>query len=333
MRFRSVVGCSSLVIVFFAVTSLVPLFAQDRVPEGPLKERFFEGLTRPQIVSLMKTLESGEQRTDFELGARYRWGYIPPDRRPPVSLARWWRSLSQRERNEERVKWFHDHYDQIDVDRAARELGQTERLLKIQRDLQQNYGKSPGNLEPVFSSGDTVAPPQSEKENQPDYQGSYQQSTEEPDQPGEMVSVSESESTNTNPDRQTPQKESDRSVETEDRVESDTTFGQTSTAGNSDVESSPRSGENSETGVRYRRVGNEIRVVEDSSSTPSADSDTVELGPDREPRSSDDSSTGEEPGSPNLNLNNSGRSSSSSFLPQPGLRSTGSRPPLRVPED
>jgi hypothetical protein len=320
------VGCSILLLIVLFVTSPVSLLAQDRIPEGPLKERFFQELTRPQIISLLETLDRSEQRTDFELGAKYRWGYIPPDRRPPVHLARWWGSLSQRERNNQRFQWFQQHYDQLNVDRAARELGQTDRLLKIQRDLQQNYGKTPEELESVFFPGDTVTPPRSTEQEDRQFAGTYRQTIDEPDQPGEMVPTSDSD--RTSPDETSGEKtSSSRSTST---GASDT---RTQASPTTDQESSE-----ARSGVRFRRVGDEIQVIEEStgSQRSSTRPDTADFEVDEKTSDDDSETSSDRPsrsldGSPNLNLNNSGRQSTSWLPPQPNLRSGIPRPDLRVP--
>jgi len=326
LRSRWFVGCSILLLVLFFVTSPVSLLAQDRIPEGPLKERFFQELTRPQIISLLETLDRSEQRTDFELGAKYRWGYIPPDRRPPAHLARWWGSLSQRERNNQRVQWFQEHYDQLNVDRAARELGQTNRLLKIQRDLQQNYGKTPEELESVFFPGDTVTPPRSTEQEDRQFADTYRQTTDEPDQPGEMVPTSDS-------DRTSPEKTSSEKTSSSRSTSPAASDTRTKPSPAADRESSE-----SRSGVRFRRVGDDIQVVEESTGAKRSSTrpDTVDFEVD-EGTSDDDSETSSDrpgrslDGSPNLNLNNSGRQSTPWLPPQPNLRSGLPRPDLRVP--
>jgi hypothetical protein len=133
MSWDGYVVIAGLICLLF-LGALAPAQAQD-IDLTELKRQFFEPLSDEQKVSLLRTMDRSAQRTSLELGAKYRWGYIPSDRKPPISLAKWWDGLNQRQRREERLKWFRNHYQQLNVERSARELGLRDRLTKLYREL------------------------------------------------------------------------------------------------------------------------------------------------------------------------------------------------------
>lgn len=120
-----------------------------QVNPDALQEAFYETLSDQQIVTFLKAVDDIGQRTERELGAKYRWGDIPPDRTPPRSLGRWWSSRSQRQRRQQRLDWFDEHAEQVSVDRVAQVLGLQGRLARIHRSLQDGQEPSQSGLEPV----------------------------------------------------------------------------------------------------------------------------------------------------------------------------------------
>lgn len=138
-------------VVILAVCLVFPasVTAQESVPTEELRGAFFSTLNKNQVVEFMRAIDRSRQLTSYELGAKYRWGYIPPDRTPPASLARWWKALSPRKRDQKRVKWFREHSQQLDPDQVAQQLGLQDRLTSIYRKLRGNYSKTPEALESV----------------------------------------------------------------------------------------------------------------------------------------------------------------------------------------
>lgn len=316
---RKTVALAVLVSTFLLLVASGGLRAQERVPEDRLKEEFFGSLKRPQIVSLLETLDETKQLTDFELGAKYRWGYIPPDRRPPVSVARWWRSKSQGQRSNLRVEWFENHFDQLPLDRSARELGLRDRLTRIHRELESQLGNQPGELEAVEFPGDTPEPTVSTSEDT-EYEAVYRQTDDTEESPASASaeeSAGEKEPDDQKTDRDTestePEDSRDPAVENPD---------------------TPPEESDGDDGVRYRRVGDRIEVVERTSVEPDPEVD-VEPDTESEPTSeeepsSDSSPSDTSPPAPNLLLDNTGTDDPSARLPEPSLRGgSDSTPELR----
>ncbi len=151
-----------------------------------------------------------------------------------------------------------------------------------------------------------------------------------------MVPVSESESSRS--DKSSRSGHSDRGRD-EGKLDETTTSDSTpksSSAQASDADPSSESETSSGTDVRYRRVGDEIRLIDGSPSTLSSNgADTLVSDTNGTSDPSDDSSRTErtESTNPSQNLNDTVGASPSLFLPQPDLPSADTGPTLRTPED
>lgn len=316
---RKTVALAVLVSTLLFLVASGGLRAQERVPEDRLQEEFFGSLKRPQIVSLLETLDETKQLTDFELGAKYRWGYIPPDRRPPVSVARWWRSKSQGQRSNLRVEWFKNHFDQLPLDRSARELGLRDRLTRIHRELESQLGNRPGELEAVEFPGDTPEPTMSTPEDT-EYEAVYRQ-TDDTEKSPASASPGSADRTSGSPE------ESDGGTEPDDRkTERGTESADPEDSREPEEKNPDTSPEESDAddSVRYRRVGDRIEVVERTSAEPDPE---VDVEPDTKPApaneeepSSDSFPSDTSPPAPNLLLDNTGTDDPSVRLPEPSLR-------------
>lgn len=123
------------------------------VPLRTIKKEFFTSLNQGKRLALLEALDRGQQLTAQELGAKYRWGQVPPDRQPPFFLARWWKSLSAAERQRQRLNWFRNNYQQLDLDRAARELNEQDRLTGLYRRLKREHEEPARRFETMFFPG------------------------------------------------------------------------------------------------------------------------------------------------------------------------------------
>ncbi|MFB6356314.1 MAG: hypothetical protein ABEJ65_07350 [bacterium] len=173
-----------LVVMFFGLMVLgygtyQPVKAVDpRSPEfrSRVRNAFFSTLEPSRKLKYLKYIEAQKQLTSAELGTRYRWGWIPADREPPLRLANWWEELSPRRKRKKRLKWFNKRYDTFDPRRAARYLEQEERLNEVVRQLKQ--GKDYKGLQfesvdfpqPVKKSDDSTDERQTERTGQPSQQ-------------------------------------------------------------------------------------------------------------------------------------------------------------------
>lgn len=267
--------CSFLLLI----AALPVLGQQGEVPTDKLRERFFQTLNDRQIVEFTTELDKTKQLTAYELGAKYRWGYIPPDRTPPASLAQWWKSLSPRKKDEHRLKWFRKHYQQLNPDRVARQLGLQDRLTKIFRGLRADYSESPEALESVPFPESDVQPTHA-NQGSTEFEKIYEQklnpeqSTDEMDQrpdylpgsPGESGPRSEgSESTSTrndsNGDVETQPEDRGTTEKASEKPES------TTQSDSPDEQSEPR--EFASGDLKYRRVGDHIEVIGRINESPS----------------------------------------------------------------
>ncbi len=131
--------------------------------ENQVRSSFFQSLTEQQRLELLNDIEQSSNFTDRELGARYRWGYIPADREPPATLGYWWESLGPREQDRLRLAWYRNNHQQLAPDRAARFLGLESRLYRIQREYEQQWQRRPDALEEVQLSFDRPAEQRFEK--------------------------------------------------------------------------------------------------------------------------------------------------------------------------
>lgn len=235
--------------------------SQDDVPKTKLKEEFFSGLNKKEKISLLETLDRGKRLTSFELGAKYRWGSIPPDRRPPASLAQWWKSLSQRQKDKQRLKWFEKHYSQIDLDRAARELHQQDRLTKIYRRLENELNQDASELESVPFPGESVGPPE-DSPTDTEFNKIYKQEKDDEEEnatptdstpPPEGVEPESSESTESS--------QSSNTDKSEKRVEKESVEDVTSEKSKK-TENDSKVRKFGQGNVYYRRVGDHIEIIE-----------------------------------------------------------------------
>jgi len=253
-----------------------PALAQDgqNIDMEALKDEFFSDLTEQQIISLLRTVDRSEQLTSVELGAKYKWGYIPPDRTPPFSLANWWDSLSDRRQRSVRLDWFRNHYQELDVDRAARELGMKNELLSLYRKYETQQSSREMQFEQVsFPEGgldyDT-------RTNRSSTGPSHSRDDQRVSNPGSSREPSPSGQNATGPDEPTMEgsknedrEGSSRSVQKNDADPDDTDTGTRSPVknnGNSSDRNRPDTGyrkkfEFAEGTVVFERIGNEIRVV------------------------------------------------------------------------
>ena len=278
-------GISLLLLVVFPI---VPLHGQS-IDMEELKNRFFSNLSQSQIISLMETLDRNQQLTTAELGAKYKWGYIPPDRTPPVTLAQWWDRQNSRQRRQHRIEWFREHYLELNVKRSAEELGLKDRYTRLYRKLQVEENSSAPHFEQV----------------------TFPATDEEETRPSESAESSQPDRDRTTPGRQRGDQQ------TEDTTEATT---KTSPAPASETQPPSQEADTSsrqpiwqkevEIGGRkiiYERVGDDIRVVRGSS-----DYSHLESEPDYEFPFQDERPTVPVKDLPALRTNDD--------LPLPGLR-------------
>jgi len=112
MRIRSLI-IGSLVLV-------AVLLLQAVGNTGEFEQAVLTRLTRSQILSYLRTVDTGQSATD--LGAKYLWGSVPLDREPPAYLGEWWGRLSTIDREEKMVRWFRTHLGAIDLKEVERHL-------------------------------------------------------------------------------------------------------------------------------------------------------------------------------------------------------------------
>lgn len=238
-----------LFLLLVLVTGPVCVLAQSNqgeVPTSKVKDKFFSSFDRKEKVSLLESMDKGKQLTVFQLGAKYRWGYIPPDRKPPNSLARWWKSLSPRGKDNQRVKWFNEHYQELNLDRSARELGKQDELTKIYRRLEKEYVKETDKLESVPFPDEEVKPPRANASDT-NYEPTYEQNAEgdEKTSDGNVPSAPQKpRSTNPSEDDTNNSETADADTDVQKQTASETTvkeFGSGS--------------------VTYKRVGDRIKVI------------------------------------------------------------------------
>jgi hypothetical protein len=304
-----------------------PAVAQQNVPQDKMKEEFFSRLDRPEIVQLMRSIDRGKQFTSFELGAKYRWGYIPPDRRPPVRLAQWWEGLSARQKDQERYEWFQKHYQQLNLSRAARELGLQDRLTEIYRELRQELNKPAGNLETVPFPGDTVNPPE-KSGSDTGFQPIYRQSPSGSDQPVPNSSA--------NADVNTPNSESTTNSGGASNHHGKQASSKSDTpqpeANRNKTVSSTRSdtGSFDDGSVIYRRIGDHIEIIggqiPGAGTTETADT-TGRTMMSSETDHDSPASAASPPTEPRLNRTLRSNSSSGVVIPFPELRHLLADPP------
>ncbi len=128
--------------------------------ENEIRSKFFSSLSGEKRLELIRFVEQQRKFTPAELGARYRWGYIPVDRETPAFLGEWWNNLSEPQRNRRRLIWFRQNKERLNVDQAARALNLKARLFELQRKYMEKRRRRPSKFEPVdFSlNGDTTPP-------------------------------------------------------------------------------------------------------------------------------------------------------------------------------
>ncbi|MGM0380910.1 MAG: hypothetical protein ACQEP7_02890 [bacterium] len=128
---------------------------EDARLENAVKEQFFNSLNDARAIRLLTQIDSELDLNANQMGAKYRWGYVPVDRRIPDRLGEWWRGLSSSEKRRHRLNWFRRYYMRLDVDRAAARLDLNDRLFQIQRKIEKEWYRRDIDLENVdfdFSS-------------------------------------------------------------------------------------------------------------------------------------------------------------------------------------
>jgi len=279
-------GLSLLVLLVLSITSL----SGQSIDMEELKHRFFSDLTQSQIISLMETLDRSQQLTTAELGAKYNWGYIPPDRTPPVTLAQWWDRQNTRQRREHRIDWFREHYLELDVERAAEELGMKDRLTRLYRSLQSDQDSSTHQFEEVTFP-------------EMDLESGESESTEASQSAGERVTRDRQDQNGSAESASKPQP--DPESETELEPEPDTPAQEADTGPEKPTwQKEVQIGDQT---VIYERVGDDIRVVRGS-----ADYSHLESEPDYEFPFQDEQ--------PSLPVDDLPELRSDTDLPLPGLR-------------
>lgn len=137
---------------------------EDIRRENKVSKEFFGSLSRQEKLELIKFREETSEHRDRELGALYRWGYIPVDREIPAFLGQWWSELSKVRRNRRRLSWFRENKARLDVDLAARVLDKKELLFELQRRYLEAQKKRPEKFEAVSFSFDGSGTDTAEKE-------------------------------------------------------------------------------------------------------------------------------------------------------------------------
>ncbi|MFB6345285.1 MAG: hypothetical protein ABEK50_05875 [bacterium] len=314
-----------LAVVGFLLIPFIGL-AQESVPTDELRSEFFDELNKPQIIKYMSESDKAKQLTSYELGAKYRWGYIPPDRTPPASVAQWWRSLSTRERNDQRYKWFREHYDRVNPDRVARQLGLQDQLTKIYRELRKDYTNDEELLEPV-PFPDTNVSPVSANQGATEFQNIYEQnpgnsSEKEIDRRPEYLPEESQPESNQRPDQESSSPESQR---TEESVEPSQEEPSPDTQPSNPDQQNEKAGKSPEVEVfasgdlKYRRVGDHIEVI-GRTDNESADTGSTNESPNTTTMSDTDASENMKP------EESSGRTTGSDTvgIPPPVLRNQSS---------
>ncbi len=147
-------ACALILSFFVCLFLLFPSTLRAQVDDTVLrqlriKREFLKSLSEGERLRLLREIEDFRQYNSALIGAKYKWGYIPVDRKPPSVLGTWWRSLSPGQRRKQRLKWFEKHMMQINVDRAAALLGLEERLIKIDRKYREKFVFRSIKLEPI----------------------------------------------------------------------------------------------------------------------------------------------------------------------------------------
>ncbi len=124
--------------------------------ENRVRAAFFESLTEQQRLQLITDLERANNYSRRDLGALYRWGYVPVDREPPASLGQWWQAQTNREQDRLRLAWFRRNYQRLNPDNAARILGLQSRLYRIHQEYEFQWERRPDALEEVELSLETT---------------------------------------------------------------------------------------------------------------------------------------------------------------------------------
>jgi hypothetical protein len=270
----------SLFVCFFLLFSS-PLRAQvdDTVlRQLRIKREFLKSLSEGERLRLLREIEDIRQYNSALIGAKYRWGYIPVDRKPPSDLGTWWRSLSPSQRRKQRLEWFEKYMMQIEVDRAAALLGLEERLIKIDREYREKFVSRSIELEPI-------SPELEKKEEQRDDEMRTErpEREEKPQEPARGKDTVKEEKTSEKPTRQkVEEKLSKAEKEVKQKPEKDTEAKQKlGKEQESEAKPEPEKDKEKETAEEtkqkpyylYQRTGDQVEIMPPRS--PAADVDLL----------------------------------------------------------
>ncbi len=254
---------------------------EDARLENAVKEQFFTSLDEARMVELLEQIDSEQDYSPNELGAKYRWGYIPPDRRIPDRLGEWWRGLSRSERRRHRVSWFRRYYQRLDVDQAANRLNLSDRLYQIQRRIEADWYRRDIELEDIEFDIDEDADEEVKEE--------VDQPAPEPEEPvsDETAEKPEPEPEKEDKPSEDPEEPADTSEPEEEAVaaedeEADDPDPSPEEAPEPEEERSP---------FIYRRVGDEVEVIRrEDEETRREDREVIleDPGPAEEPPEDED---------------------------------------------
>ncbi len=243
---------------------------EDARLENAVKEQFFTSLNEAQITELLQQIDNEQNHSPNELGAKYRWGYIPPDRRIPDRLGEWWRQLGPAERRRHRVSWFRRYYQRLEPDQAAARLNLEERLYQIQRDIEAEWYRRDIELEEIdFEFEFDEDPPEEGEEPErtaPEIEVEREPLPAEEEPREEEVEKTEEPEPEEPDDKEEPAPaEEEVAVEEEPKEEEETA----PDAEDAEVEEEPEAEEPSP--FIYRRVGDEVRIIRRADEEPAAE--------------------------------------------------------------
>lgn len=86
-----------------------------------------------EILTFLDAWTHEEGLSDAALAAKYIWGYVPPDRKPDLSLTTYWGSLPFSEQRRIKIRWYREHYYELSVDQVSKYVD-IEYLIKQVKD-------------------------------------------------------------------------------------------------------------------------------------------------------------------------------------------------------
>lgn len=95
-----------------------------------------------EILTFLDAWTAEEGYSDAALAAKYIWGYVPPDRKPDISLTQYWQALPFSEQRRIKIRWFREHYYELSIEQVSKHVN-LEYLVKQAKD---EYRETPFEL-------------------------------------------------------------------------------------------------------------------------------------------------------------------------------------------